>query len=739
MSPSNLNNKPGLACFLFIVQIAITYSCSYRHQHEQYAYPEFRPGILKETKFGISITDPYRLLENLDDPMVKEWFQKENSFTNSILENISGKDAIKKELTELVNAPHYWSDIPRPSEKFVFYNRNNTNDQQTKLVCLNTMTGLESVLFSIDTFKSKTTSCKLDFFEPSLDGRYIALGISSHGDENSSIYILDTEHKVLLPDKIERAMGGNPNWIPGANAFFYQQFKELKTKKDSISKYENAKVKIHYLGTLPQNDREVFSDSNNPELKIDKIDFPLIYVFPESEYVIGVINHGSEPYSSLYSTSLKRLLTPNLTPTWSKICDSQQRVTHFGLHKNLLYVLSHEVNPDGRIEKCPISHPEKKEIIFSQENQVIQSMIESKDAIFFSTTSGPASHLWKMDFRTGLVREIKIPYNGDITIQPIYEVPPLYINSSDLYFLISSWNVESVLFHYSPLLDTVNPAFPYANEIITKHSNLTVKEMQISSYDGTLVPLTIIYDHSIKLNGQNPTILNAYGAYGVSISPYFSPFSLPWFKRGGIYAIAHVRGGGEKGDSWYKGGFKTTKPNSWKDMIACAEYLIAEKYTCSAKLAAEGASAGGITVGRAITERPDLFKAAFITAGELNLIRSENSFNTINTAEFGSSGDSLGFKNLLEMDTYQHIKENVHYPSILFTTALNDARVAPWEPGKVVAKSQHVCANDNNVILLQVDSLGHFGTMPFRSISEYCFLFWQLGVPGFGSPRNNQK
>jgi prolyl oligopeptidase len=202
---------------------------------------------------------------------------------------------------------------------------------------------------------------------------------------------------------------------------------------------------------------------------------------------------------------------------------------------------------------------------------------------------------------------------------------------------------------------------------------------------------------------------------------------------GGIYAVAHVRGGGEKGEKWYKGGYKKTKPNSWKDFISCAEYLIQKKYTSANKLTARGTSAGGITVGRAITERPELFKAAILEVSPLNIIRSEKSRNTLSVAEFGSPKDSTDFENLYNMDVYHHIKKGVIYPSLLITAGLNDARVDWWKVAKGAARFQEVSQGKNNVVLFRISGFGHTGGPDFTKTEADCysFLLWQLNHPKF--------
>lgn len=259
----------------------------------------------------------------------------------------------------------------------------------------------------------------------------------------------------------------------------------------------------------------------------------------------------------------------------------------------------------------------------------------------------------------------------------------------------------------------------------------------MKSCDGQDIPLTLIYKKNISLDSNNPVLIDAYGAYGTNMNPFFAKTYLLWVLKGGIVAVAHVRGGGEKGEIWHKGGYKETKSNSWKDLISCAEYLVKEKYTSHSKMAIWGASAGGITVGRAMTERPKLFKAVIIESGILNPLRIESMPNGLNSVkEFGSINNENEFKGLLEMDAYQHLNKKIRYPATLITTGINDPRVSTWMPAKFAAKLKEVNSSDNP-ILLKVDyEGGHGGSIPlmqrYSNLADiFAFAFWQLGHPDY--------
>jgi prolyl oligopeptidase len=262
-------------------------------------------------------------------------------------------------------------------------------------------------------------------------------------------------------------------------------------------------------------------------------------------------------------------------------------------------------------------------------------------------------------------------------------------------------------------------------------------EVKVKSHDGVEVPLSIICRKDIKLDGTNPTLLGGYGSYGFSESAYFDTTDLAWLERGGVLAVAHVRGGGEGGKEWHLAGQKLTKHNTWKDFIACAEYLIREKYTSPQKLAGQGGSAGGILIGRAITERPDLFAAALIDVGAVDTIRFETTINgPPNVPEFGSISTEDGFKGLLAMSPYQNVKDGTKYPAVLLCHGINDPRVDAWMSAKMCARLQAASASGKPVLFRVDYDAGHgIGSTKTQrqqmKADQWAFLLWQMGEAGF--------
>jgi prolyl oligopeptidase len=300
---------------------------------------------------------------------------------------------------------------------------------------------------------------------------------------------------------------------------------------------------------------------------------------------------------------------------------------------------------------------------------------------------------------------------------------------------LTAWTDVGGYYYFNPAThqttDThLQPKGPY-----DQPAGLVSEEVRVRAPDGVMIPMSIIHLKDVKLDGSNPCWVEAYGSYGIVDDVYFSPIYLPWYEHGGVYAVAHVRGGGAFGEEWHLAGQKLNKPNTWRDLIACSQWLIDNHYTSAAKLGINGGSAGGITVGRAMTERPDLFGAVVGDVGMFNAVRAETDSNGVpNISEFGSVTDEKGFRGLYEMDAYLHVKDGVKYPPTLLTTGINDPRVPPWMPGKFAARLQQAGAP---LVLLRVDfEAGHgIGSTRLQVLSEYAdtmaFYLWQFGDPAF--------
>jgi prolyl oligopeptidase len=348
-------------------------------------------------------------------------------------------------------------------------------------------------------------------------------------------------------------------------------------------------------------------------------------------------------------------------------------------------------------------------------------------------SDGVSGRLVKFGLDTGRASEVKLPAAGTVDIScPDFRTDQCIV-------FATSWIQPTTLYDYDADKDSFTKSIFNTAVAYPGFENLVTEEVEAPGHDGTMIPLSIIHRKDLKLDGSTPAILEGYGAYGISLTPAFN-VRRSIALHGVVVAYAHVRGGSEKGEAWYKAGYKTTKPNTWKDFISAAEYLIKNRYTSPDKLAGTGTSAGGILISRAVTERPDLFAAAVCNVGVANAMRVEFSPNgPVNTPEFGTVTDETEATALYEMDGVQHVQAGVKYPAVLGVAGWNDPRVVPWQPGKLVAAMQAASTSGKPVLLKVNYDNGHFTEekiVTFKNFAgQYAFMLWQAGHKEFQPTR----
>jgi prolyl oligopeptidase len=713
---------------IFVLNKQITFPQNIGNSRS-WKYPIIKADTAIDFYFGRKIIDPYRNMENLELKPVKKWIKEQNKFYDNIIQNISNHRILKREFEKMENVQKKWVSLARVACDRIFYPGGNMNDKIERIFYVDSIGSNPIEIFNTKKFNKKNKSFySIDFFEPSYDGKLLAFGVSPDGSERDVTYILDVGKKELLTDQIDRTMFGNIQWLPNNSGFFYIQNREDNSLVNGLTSYEEPKVKLHLLKSDVKYDKEIFSIAVNKKLGLEKIDLPMLFIFPSSDKVLINIQKGTELYYSIYYSSLSEILSkPAEDIQWIKICDTFEKINSNVLYGDKFFGLSYKLNPNGQIITMDLPDLTPK-TLFEGKNFLLEDMVLNQNWLYTSCLENGISRLVGTDLVYNKTDFIQLPFYGGISLRPSFGVVSYYQHSNNLLFCLVAFNKQWDMYQLNIENKIKKTNFAPEVQYFIPQLNLDIEEIQIKSHDSALVPMSIIYKKGIILDGKNPTIIEAYGAYGISEKPTFDRELLIWYKCGGIYAVAHVRGGGEKGDSWYKAGLKKTKPNSWKDLIACAEYLIKNNYTSPKNLALVGASAGAITVGRAIIERPELFKASVIYSGTLNALRMENSINRNSVTEFGTVKDSIEFGYLYNMDVYQNLHENINYPSILFATGINDSRVSPWEVTKTAAKMQHLSKGEN-LILLNFGNMGHFNYPTSQDI--YSFLFWQLGHPDF--------
>jgi prolyl oligopeptidase len=354
----------------------------------------------------------------------------------------------------------------------------------------------------------------------------------------------------------------------------------------------------------------------------------------------------------------------------------------------------------------------------------------AQDGLYARERTGAVSHLRRVSFDGRQSHAVPTPFEGSVG------APVTDPHRPGALFGIRGWLQATHLLAYDPGSDRseetgLNP--PSSLDTTPFEAN----EVFATSYDGTRIPLSIIHRKGMTLDGSHPTILEGYGSYGLALEPGLNPTRIAWLERGGIFAVAHVRGGGEYGEGWHMGGYKLTKLNTVFDFIACAQYLVDQHYTSPARLAGEGGSAGGITVGGALTWRPDLFGVILDLVGMSDALRFEAEPNgPPNVVEFGSAKTEAGFHGLYAMSSYAHVRDGVAYPAVMFSTGANDPRVAPWQMAKMAARVQ-AATSSKRPVLLRVDydaghGIGSSNAQYENSLADlWSFSLWQMGDPEF--------
>ncbi len=683
--------------------------------------------------FGTTVTDPYRWLENTSAPEVAAWMKAQNDYTRGVLAKIPGRDQLLDRIKALDNAGSVVSGIQVWGGRY-FYFKTEPGSDNRKLYTRDNVTAAERLL--IDPEKLTTPDGKhysIDYFQPSIDGKYVAYGVSPGGSEDSVLHVIESSTGKVLSDTIDRAQFGQPTWLPDGS-FFYTRTQKLAPDAPATAKYQKLRAYHHVLGADPDKEAALFGYQVSPEVKVTEDDFSVLAFSPGApRYLLGLVIHGVKREIDLYVTELQGDISA--TTTWKKVADESDAVTGFDVHGDSLYLLSHKDASRFKVLRTSLEKPDLAHAtaVVPASDVVIVGISAVSDALYVQDLDGGIGRLRRLPYNGGAIQPMKLPFEG--AIQSLFGNP----TESGAWLELTSWTKSPLWYALDgssgKLTDTGLVAPSPVN-----YSQIESEEVKAKSADGTMVPLSIVHKRGIALDGSHPTWLEGYGAYGITLDPNFRPTLLAFFERGGVFAVSHVRGGGEYGEDWHLDGQKLTKQHTIDDMLAGAQYLIDHKYTSPEHLAGEGTSAGGITIGGAITQRPDLFGAALIRVGDSDSLRSElMASGPANIPEFGTVKEPDGFKALYGMDAYQHVKPDTPYPAILLTTGANDPRVAPWQAAKMTARLQ-ASTNSGKPVLLRVDydaghGMGSTKTQRDEELAdEMAFLFRQLGSPDFQPP-----
>ncbi|SHJ33028.1 oligopeptidase B Serine peptidase. MEROPS family S09A [Aquimarina spongiae] len=691
-----------------------------------------QPRVVTNSYHGHKIKDPYSYAENLEDLEIKSWIERENESSKSILKRIEKLNfLIDKQIEYDANKKFKISRRRITENGKHFYLKRMSNENVSKLYYKASFSDDEILLYDPKNFKNTSnTEFLINYIAPNWDGSKIVVSLTEKGKEISELIILDVNTGKQYQRSITNTWPsvGGIKWLPNNFQFIYLHHPVVDQNKEGFLK--NTKSVLFDITNPSFEIKTIFSKENNKDLDINEEDFPIVTLEnSKSKYLIGKVSGGLDYYDSYY-----QLISDVGEKSWVPLFKKTDQIKIFFVKGDSLIYRTSKDAPNFKICKTSISNPDFENpvvLVNEFEDKVITDFAITNDGLYFVTNkNGVKASLYKQEGNG--FGEIELPETyGDIGIRSKgYDDPELWITAK-------GWTTDNKSYEYKQgVLKDNSVNVPFENQ---KIKNIIVEEIEVTAHDGKKIPLSLIYNKGLKKDGKNIVMMDGYGAFGISMEPSFSLRRLLWVMEGGIYAIAHIRGGGEKGDAWHKGGYKITKPNTWKDFISCAEFLIENKFTSPEKMAIWSGSAGGILIGRSITERPDLFKAAIVEFGALNVIRSMEDANGANIAkELGDINDPEEFQGLLEMDSYHHINDKGEkYPSTLLTAGLNDPRVPVWNSIKFGArlKAANTSKNTHNLLLIDAEAGHGIDDTKRKEFERFAtilsFALWQTGHPDY--------
>jgi prolyl oligopeptidase len=681
---------------------------------------------------GTTVNDPYRWLEDTKSPAVRTWLRGQGDAARSVLDRIDGRDAIAKRLAELADAQ---GDSIRglrqmPGERW-YYMKRSAGAKQFKLMLREGAGGAEKLLVDPEEAARRTgVPHAINYYHASWDGRYLAYGMSAGGSEDASLYVLDITSGKLVGAPIPRVYDTPVHWLPDSKSFTFTQLALLKKGAHETETYMDARVLLKRVGGALT---PVFGPTVTRSLKLDRLDVAEVMTVPGSAWAVARTTDTTVPEGKMFVTPLAGLGKPGAV--WRRIAGPEDKVVDVALQGDTLAVMTQAGAPHRKIVGVDLKQGDLR-------NAALLAA-EPKDGVLegFELTPGGLVAELRMGTQVQLRRHDKGDSAGRLLPAPAAGTARLAAapahHTEALAYAFSGWTEPSRNYRLDGdrSVDLVlgqralPPGLP----------ELQVTDVNVPSHDGVLVPMTILHKKGLALDGRNPVLLHGYASYGSTISAYFSTDEMVWIERGGVSAFLNPRGSGVYGDEWHRAGFKATKPNTWKDGIAAAKYLIAKGYGSAKTMGIMGTSAGGIFVGRATTEAPELFAAAVYNVGALDTVRAEDSANGItNISEFGTVKDPAEFKALLEMSTYHAIKDGTAYPGVLLVHGMNDPRVEVWNSSKTAARLQAAQKGlpDARPALLRLDMQAGHGigsTVTQRQAQTadvQAFMLWQMGKLG---------
>lgn len=670
--------------------------------------------------FGLDMPDPYRWMEGEDNAGFNAWLHAQGAASRAKLDALPTLQGWRDRLTAAYRNSTGHGRHTLVGDRLFFVR---APAGKEAMLMVRGADGHERVLFDPNTAQG---GASIGGFSVSPDGGKVAVNVGFGGNEIGEIELFDSTSGQRLADTLKPVWSEfQASWLPDGSGFFYTRMRDAAASGDA-DPLQGMVAYVHTLGQSQDADRSIARAGADDALKIVANDFPSIAITPGSDWAELGVGGARASFRGCYAPLSEAVAG---RAAWRCLFDDADQVQGSALHGDTLYLLSAQDAPNRRVLALDLRDPratlaDAKVVVPERAAAVLTELHLARDALYLKSMRHGLDHVERMDFASAARTPVALPFEGAISL---LSTDPRQDGSM---LVQAGWTTPAKAYRDDThrLLDTGlgrigAPAYP----------DIVAEEIEATSADGTKVPLSVIRRRDLALDGHARAIVDGYGGYGISQQPFFSPLVLEWPQAGNVYAVCHVRGGGENGDAWRIGGTGPNKQRGIEDFIACARELEKRGYSTAARTAGFGGSMGGILTGGAYTTAPEAWGAMAIQSGILNPVRllaAKNGANQI--GEMGDPRTEAGMKQLFAMDPYQHLRDGVKYPPLLLVTGAVDQRVAPWNSGKFGARVM-AASPATPVWYRSDDAFGHFATNANAGAMEradlYAFLEAQLPAP----------
>lgn len=700
---------------LLIAACLLTLACTSEStmvETEKITYPETRKDSVTDNYFGTLVSDPYRWLENDTAAETESWVKAQNAVTNDYLAKIPYRDEIKNRLTELYDYPRISSPF-RVGEYYFFY-KNDGLQNQAVIYYQKGRDGEPQVFMDPNTL-SKEGTISIGLMGASADDKYIAFSQSKAGSDWSEIYIKEIATNKTLDDKLEWVKFSGASWYN--DGFYYSRYPKPTPGTELSADNKNHSIYYHKLGTDQSEDKLFYQNESSPNL------YHYCRITEDKDYLIMYAAAGTDGFE----TFIKDL--KNDGPL-TKVCSGYKNKTNIvDFYKGQFYAITDIDAPNYRLVTFKPNNFEQsawKDLIPETEETLVD-ISTGGGYLFAEYLKNAQSEVAQYNYDGSKVRDIEFPVPGTAGGFSGKR------EDTTLFYSFTSFTYPTTIFEYT--IASGESTLFNQPELKFNPEEFESKQVWFDSKDGTKVPIFLVYKKGLELNGQNPTLLYGYGGFNISLTPGFNTSNIVFLENGGVYALVNLRGGGEFGEEWHQQGMLDKKQNVFDDFIGAAEYLIAEKYTSPAKLAIKGGSNGGLLIGAAMTQRPELFAVSLPAVGVMDMLRFHKF--TVGKGwvpEYGSADSSkTQFEYLYAYSPLHNLKDGTKYPSTMVTTGDHDDRVVPAHSFKFAARLQAAHSSENPVLIRIETNAGHGAGKPMSKIIDeqadvWAFTLYEMGI-----------